>query len=131
MTGCVWYNKQTYEPQNFNPKFQPTIYIYIPSLPESSKYLGVWNPKRPSQEVFRDPSTYSQGIWKTRVYIYIKLLFIYIYLTYLDLPNRQKCLPFGGSLGRILAQVLHTKGRSRYIMSHRKNNLLHSVIPVV
>ena len=34
--------------------------------PPNTLWVGVWNPKRPSQEVFGDPNTYSQGIWKTR-----------------------------------------------------------------
>ena len=40
-----------------------------PSLPKSSSHTfwgGVWNPKRPSQEVFGGPNIYSAGIWKTR-----------------------------------------------------------------
>ena len=43
---------------------------YNPSLPESSKYLVsrcLEPQKAEPQEVFGDPNTYSQHIWKTRV----------------------------------------------------------------
>ncbi len=34
--------------------------------PPNTFWGGVWNPKRPSQEVFGGPNIYSAGIWKTR-----------------------------------------------------------------
>ena len=48
----------------FSKAYCPSHLVF--QNPPNTLWVGVWNPERPSQEVFVGPNTYSQGIWKTK-----------------------------------------------------------------
>ena len=52
-------------PQDLHQVWSTLEYTLVFQNPPNTLWGGVWNPERPSQEVFGGPNTYSQGIWKT------------------------------------------------------------------